>query len=110
MRVLRLCGQYRLPRRWENEFLWVTGCKGKSFCSITKRIAWGTTIYHLWRQRNARVHDNIFISVDSIFSLICNDARLKISSFQNVVDNPANRAMSESWLFPLAILRSIGDA
>ena len=81
MRVLRLCGQYRLPRWWENEFRWVTGCKGNSFCSITKRIAWGATIYHLWRQRNARVHDNIFISVDSIFSHICNDVRLKITSF-----------------------------
>ena len=28
MRVLRLCGQYRKPRRWENEFRWVTECKG----------------------------------------------------------------------------------
>ena len=35
MRVLRLCGQYRLPRRWENEFRWVTRCKGNSFCSIS---------------------------------------------------------------------------
>ena len=47
MRVLRLCGQYRLPRRWENEFRWVSGCKGNSLCSITKRIAWGASIYHL---------------------------------------------------------------
>ena len=38
MRVLRLCGQYRLPRRWENEFHCVTGCKGNSFSSIIKRI------------------------------------------------------------------------
>ena len=110
MRVLRLCGHVRLPRRWENEFLWVSGCKGKSICSITKRIAWGATIYHLWRQRNARIHDNNFISADSIFSLICNDVRLRITSFQNVADNPANRAMCERWPFPLAILRATGDA
>ena len=44
MRVLRLCGQNRIPRRWDNEFLWVIGCKGKSLCSITKRIAWGASI------------------------------------------------------------------
>ena len=110
MRVLRLCGQYRLSRSCENEFRWVTGCKGNSFCSITKRIAWGATIYHLWRQRNARVHDNLFIPVDFILSLICNDVRLIITSFRNVVDNPANRAMCERWPFPLAILRSTGDA
>ena len=85
-------------------------CKGNSFCSITKRIAWGATIYHLWRQRNTRVHDNIFIPVDSIFSHICNVVMLRITIFQNVADNPANRAMCERWPFPLAILRSIGDA
>ena len=110
MRVLRLCGQYRLSRRWENEFRWVTGCKGNSFSSITKRIAWGATIYHLWRQRNARVHDILFITNDSIFFLICNDVRLRITSFQNVADNPANRSMCKKWPFPFAILRSTGDA
>ena len=51
-----------------------------------------------------------FIFDDSIFSLICNDVMLRITSFQNVADNPGNRSMCEIWPFPLAILRSIGDA
>ena len=110
MRVLSLCGQSRLPRRWENEFRWATRCKGFSFCSVTKRIAWGATIYHLWRQRNARVHDNLFTTNVSIFSLIFNDVRLIITTFHNVADNPANRAMCERWSFPLTILRSAEDA
>ena len=80
-------------------------CKGNSLCSITKKIAWGATIYHLWRQRNARVHENNFISADSIFYLICNDIRLKITSFQNVADNPATRDVCERWSVPLTILR-----
>ena len=88
-----MCGQYRTPRGWENEFLWVTGCKGTSFCSITKRITWGASIYHLWRQRNVRIHDKVFVSVESILSLICNDVRLRISSLQKVDDKPINRAM-----------------
>ena len=108
MRVLRLCGQYRILRRWDNEFLWVIGCKGKSLCSITKRIVWGASIYHVWRQRNARVHKKKFNSVDSIFSLICNDVRLRISSFQNVADNPANRELCERWSLTLTILRPAG--
>ena len=110
MRVLRLCGQYRLPRRWENELLWVIGCKGNSLYSITKRIAWGVTIYHLWRQRNARIHENQFNSVDSIFFLICNDVRLRITSFQNVADSLENRDLCERWSIPLTILRSTGGA
>ena len=50
-------------------------------------------------KKNVRVHDNLFISDDSIFSLICNDVRLRITSFQNVADNPANR--SRDGIFPL---------
>ena len=57
-------------------------------------------------QRNVRIHDNVFISVESILSLICNDVRLRISSLQKVVDKPMNRAMCERWSFPLTILRS----
>ena len=110
MRVLRLCEQYRIPRRWDNELLWVIGCKGKSLCSITKRIAWGASIYHVWRKRNARVHQNQFNSVDSVISLICNDVRLRISSFHNVADNPANRDLCERWSLPLTILRPASGA
>ena len=93
-----------MSRNWENEFLWVIAAKGKSFCSITKRIAWGASIYHLWRQWNSRIYENIYSPADAIFHLICNDVRLRISSFQKVVDNPVNRAMCERWSFPLNIL------
>ena len=55
-----------MPRNWENEFLWVMGAKGKSFISITKRIAWGATIYHLWRHRNSRIHENDYSSGETI--------------------------------------------
>ena len=104
LRILRLCGNIRSPRCWENEFLWISATKGKSFSAIIKRIAWGATIYHLWRQRNSRVFENIFSPADAIFHLICNDVRLRISSFQKVADNPVNRAMCERWSFPLNIL------
>ena len=84
--------------------MWISATKGKSFSAIIKRIAWGATIYHLWRQRNNRVYENIFSPADAIFHLICNDVRLRISSFQKVADNPVNRAMCERWSFPLNIL------
>ena len=40
----------------------------------------------------------------AFFQLICNDVRLRISSFQKVVDNPENRSMCERWSFRLNIL------
>ena len=104
MRVLRLWWNVRMPRNWENKFLWVMGAKGKSFISITKRIAWGATIYHLWRHRNSRIHENDYSSGETIFHLICNDVRLKVSGLQKVDDNHANRTWCERWSFPLSIL------
>ena len=56
-----------------------------------------------------RVHENQFISVDSIFYLICNDVKLRITSFHNVADNPANRDLCERWRFPITILRPTRD-
>ena len=103
-RILRLCGNTRAPRNWENEFLWIIATKGKPFCSITKRIAWGATIYHLWKQRNSRIHENIFSPADAIFHLICNEVRLRISGIKKVVDNPTNRSMCKRWSFPLNII------
>ena len=68
IRILRFCGNFRMPRSWENEFLWVIATKGKSFCSITKRIAWSATIYHLWGQRNSRIHENLFLLLMIFFT------------------------------------------
>ena len=104
LRILKLCGISRMPRNWENDFLWVIATKGKSFCSITKTIAWGATLYHLWSHRNSSIHENIFSPADAIFHLICNDVRLRISRIHKVVDNPVNRSMCERWSFPFNIL------
>ena len=103
-RILCLCGVSRTPRNWENEFLWVIANKGKSFSSITRKIAWGATIYHLWGHRNRRIQENNYAPADTIFRLICDDVRLRISSIQKVVDSLANRSMCERWSFPINIL------
>ena len=63
LRILGLCGYSRMPRNWENEFLWVIAAKVKSFCSITRKIAWGATIYHLWGHRNSRIQENNYATI-----------------------------------------------
>ena len=93
-----------MPRCWENEFLWVMGAKGQSFISIIKRITWGATIYHLWRQRNSRIHENDYSSGEAIFHLICNDVKLRVACLKEVEDNHANRVWCERWSFPLSLV------
>ena len=80
------------------------GAKGKSFISIIKRIAWGATIYHLWRQRNSIIHENVYSSGEAIFHLICNEVRLRVVGLKKVDDNHANKAWCERWSFPLLSL------
>ena len=57
-----------------------------------------------WRQRNSRIHENIFSPADAIFHLVYNDVRLRISGLKKVVDNRVKEAMCERWSFPLNIL------
>ena len=99
-----------MSRSWENEFLWVMGAKGKYFISIIKRIAWGATIYQLWRQRNSRIHENVYSFEEALFQFICNDVRLKVAGLQKVDDNQANRSWCERWSFPLSILGTCRSA
>lgn len=56
-KVLILCAVRRHPRYWQNELLWAThGLKGNSFGSTIKKMAWAATIYHIWCERNRRIH------------------------------------------------------
>ncbi|KAK9269519.1 hypothetical protein L1049_001295 [Liquidambar formosana] len=52
-RVLGLCCFHRSPRTWLNELNWsIPGSNGKSFCSSIKKLAWASTIYNIWFERN----------------------------------------------------------
>lgn len=51
------CLNTRSPGCWESELLWAANqFKGKGFPSLVRKIAWGATIYHIWRERNARLY------------------------------------------------------
>ena len=41
LRILRLCGNTRMPRNWENEFLWVIAAKGKRLRGALPFITYG---------------------------------------------------------------------
>ena len=94
----------KISASWSLELTKLVAKKGKSFCSITMKLAWGATIYHLWGHRNSRIQENNYTPADTIFHLICDNVRLRISGLQKVADTPANRSMCERWSFPLNIL------
>lgn len=102
--ILRKCNVYRYPRFWSNELLWVIhNLKGNSFAATIKKLAWAATIYHLWRERNGRIHENVFIPQTEIISFIINDIRARVWSFKGVKDNARNRSLCTNWNFNVEI-------
>lgn len=103
--VLRLCCVNRTPRYWANEFIWAKhSLRGKSFCSIIKKLAWASTIYNIWRERNSRIHNNSFLNEEGILKIIMNDIRLKAASFECIKDNDRNRTFCNNWNISCDIL------
>lgn len=59
-------------------------------------LAWQSTMYWLWGERNARLHSQVFRSTDQVFKLLDRQLRNKLTSFRD--SNPARSStMMESW-------------
>lgn len=87
--------------------MWVCSLKGKTLGTVVRKLAWAATIYHLWRQRNARIQENQYLGQGYIIDLICIDVRLKAASFSEFVDNPSNRSYCDRWKISYSILKNL---
>ena len=55
--ILLLCDLQREVGNWEEEISWVVRMiKGKSLISVILSTAWKAYIYHVWQERNRRLH------------------------------------------------------
>lgn len=78
--------------------MWAThSVKGNSFCTTIKKMAWSAIIYHIWRERNSRLHENVFWPSSVIISTIVDDIRYKCASFAKVQDNARNQSFCMNW-------------
>lgn len=60
-------------------------------------LAWQSTIYWLWNERNARLHSNTFRSIDSIFKTIDLQIRNRTQSFR--ATNPKlSSQLLQAWV------------
>ncbi|KAF3518831.1 hypothetical protein DY000_02059781 [Brassica cretica] len=60
-------------------------------------LAWQSTIYWTWSERNTRLHQNTFKTVDAIFTVVDRQLRNKILSFRET--NPVlSSAMMQQWI------------
>lgn len=79
--MLRSCSIYRSVGDWSVELdLAIKLFKGGSFKSVLNRLTRVATIYHMWRERSARVHGGHVYTEEQIIRAIKKDIRLILSS------------------------------
>ena len=80
---------------------WALGrIKGKALISLILRIAWKAYIYiyHVWRERNRRIHGHSSASELQILEEIKEEVRIKLTGIQSIAaDSGVNRSLCSKW-------------
>ncbi|KAF2535237.1 hypothetical protein F2Q68_00020186 [Brassica cretica] len=87
--ILLTCGysseiwRYVLPRlespnvcfmNWTELLSWIKAPARGNFCTL-KKIVTQSTLYHIWRQRNNILHNQVLIPPDTVFRIIDREVR-----------------------------------
>ncbi|GKV27738.1 hypothetical protein SLEP1_g36873 [Rubroshorea leprosula] len=97
---------------WQSALSWLCHkAKRKSLYSSLIRLAWCAAIYHIWIERNTRIHKRTFKSEFAIVSKIQIDVRDKVGSLGGV---RIGRGVTDWgvvlwWVLHLSSRRSLGE-
>lgn len=84
-------------RRWEDSIEQMTTLSSPATARSLTLLAWQSTLYWIWNERNQRLHSNQFRSIDSLFSIVDHQIRNKIQSFRGT--NPTQSSgMMQLWI------------
>jgi hypothetical protein len=50
-------------------------------------VAWDATIYHIWCNRNARIHNDIIRTEEGIFHAVLHDVRCRLMTCERIKNN-----------------------
>ncbi|XVF53226.1 hypothetical protein PTKIN_Ptkin05aG0082900 [Pterospermum kingtungense] len=94
-----MCGIRRAVYSWPVEFARaMTEYKGKSLIAAILKIAWCTSIYHIWKERNKHIHRKDGTTVEHVIEKIIWDVRVRISRYRNIAFDVVNRYLVDSWM------------
>ena len=100
---MQLCGLNRRIVSWNEELEWATKkIKGKALLSIVLRLAWKASIYHIWRERNRRMHDSIPVAAEQIVEHVKDDVRIRLIGLKNISNDSVNSNICWNWGFSFA--------
>ena len=93
-----LCGIRREVGNWEEELKWaMRKIKGKSLISIVLNTAWKAFIYHVWRERNRRMHSKPSSSTMQILKQIKEEISIRLAGIKRAAIDDVNSMLKENW-------------
>ena len=107
-RILELCGIRRRIGSWTEELEWaVNHSKGRSLSSTVLRLAWKALIYHVWRERNGRLHNQSSQTANHIFEQIKGMICIKIAGLKGGTESASNGQLSQISIILLSLVHSL---
>ncbi|GLT79503.1 hypothetical protein SLA2020_509890 [Shorea laevis] len=85
-------------RSWQTLLSWLCKrLKRKALLTTIIKLAWCATIYHIWKERNNRLHNRFFSSELSILEMICADVRDHVLGFAKPRMSPMPHNIAVNW-------------
>ena len=97
-RAMNLCTIQQTPTDWDRSLEWSSkNFRGKSLLSLICRICWSTVIYHLWCERNRRLHGGQSFTTSQLLLKLTRDIQSKLLSLENISSDIVNRKLCYNW-------------
>lgn len=75
--------------------------KGHFFSFIVLKLAWNAHNYHIWKERNLRLHQQTPHSTEAVLRVLVEDVRLRLLGFNiqksKVSCSSYHRALCHNW-------------
>ncbi|GAV89808.1 zf-RVT domain-containing protein [Cephalotus follicularis] len=79
MAVLAMCNVLRPISQWMDEVQWMLDhARGHKFLALVRKLAFATSVYHIWLERNRRCFKNQFMPAQEIIDRIKHDVSWKV--------------------------------
>ena len=71
--------------------------KGKKLLSTIRKLCLAASVYHIWRERNIRLHDQLTRPASVVLQIIRDSIRGRLLTIRDIPDSEENRALLSRW-------------
>ena len=104
-RIVQLKSGFSVPNcAWSELISWMS-CKWKNnnLSTISWKHSLAATVYYIWNERNARLHNSGYSPIIKVSEKILGTVKMKLSLLKGIQDTEANRSTQQRWDLPESI-------